>query len=621
MKKILFTAILLATTGAFSQVGIGTTNPQTTFHIDGAKDNAATGAPTTTQALNDFVVTSAGSVGIGNTDPKAALHISSTTSGVLLPRYTTAARTALTLTADQDGLAVYDTDEDCIFTYKHGSPATWISYCKVPFSIYAESNKNTSLGQIGATFTANSNNALNLPLTWTIESFSGDVSNVTIAANNPSTTATITYDIPNAITNNGSALIRIKAVDAVGQVQYTTSKLTTSRLVLDTPLSCNSDLIVNNSTLVNTKFNLFAKTSSSDAYITYIAPANPGNVNVSVTGDPVNALVDSGTGGVLKTWLSAGAGGTGAVTVHAPVYNANSSTFNHNPTLNFTAANSNALGIVTGNGSGAFKLVFLVKSNGGPVASPTIVSAVTSNSLGAAGSGIGRSWQVSRDDLNDSFIFRSNDSFVSKIFEAVSCPSCGANEVAFSTWSDFTDGTPHLVVVDYNGTSLKGYFDGVQKFEVTPNASNPPTGNQFRLGVNRFGSSFIDMELSELIIGNSTMTTEELITVQAYLLCKYGLDGSLLAYASPFGVNNVFYNSPSQFSLQIDGLGIEKVYDRINNVYYDKTNVPSPGLGFFRSPQIPTIQADNIVNVTPGPGANQLTYTRGDGTTFIVTVP
>jgi hypothetical protein len=42
----------------YAQVGIGTQNPQTTFHIDGSKDNPATGTPSTVQQDNDFSVTS-----------------------------------------------------------------------------------------------------------------------------------------------------------------------------------------------------------------------------------------------------------------------------------------------------------------------------------------------------------------------------------------------------------------------------------------------------------------------------------------------------------------------------------------------------------------------------------
>lgn len=603
----------MATTGVFAQVKVGSnpTNPaaNSSFQVEG------------TDTAKQFVILKTGNIGVGTKTPAAALDIKSTNSGIMIPKYTTAARTALTLTltAAQDGLIVYDTDEDCIFTYKHGSPGTWVSYCKTPFSIYAISNLFTTLGQKGAKYTANSTNVLNPPLTWTVESFSGDISNVSIAANSPTTTATVTYDVPATKTNNGYALVRLKAVDASGQIQYTSTNLITSFVISETPLACNGNLQTNNPTLVNTKLNLFAKTSSSDAYITYIAPSNSGNVNVAVTGDTVSALVDPGTGNILKTWKGTSAGGTGVVTVRPPVFTSNSSDFNNNPTLNFTAAKKNALGIVTGNGSGAFKLVFLAKAAGGQNA--TIVSAIPSSNLGAGGAALNGSWQISRRDTNNYFVFRSFDSFTSYNSQTVNCPQCGNSEVAFSKWSDFADGKPHLVVVDYDGSKLKGYFDGAKVFEITPNASFPPTGNQFRLGANRLGTQFIDMELSELIIGKSTMTTAELITVQGYFLCKYGLDASLLAYASPFSIDNDFYNNPSQFSLQIDGTGKETVYDKINNIYYNKANVPTPGLGYFTSPQISAIQADYIISVAPGPGANQITCTRGNGTTFTITVP
>ncbi|WP_414843935.1 hypothetical protein [Chryseobacterium sp. IT-36CA2] len=65
----------------FSQVGINTTNPQGSFHIDGAKDNASTGVPTVSQQANDFVVTSAGNAGIGTVSPTNKLEIVSSTAG------------------------------------------------------------------------------------------------------------------------------------------------------------------------------------------------------------------------------------------------------------------------------------------------------------------------------------------------------------------------------------------------------------------------------------------------------------------------------------------------------------------------------------------------------------
>ncbi|SEW02155.1 hypothetical protein SAMN05421841_0667 [Chryseobacterium wanjuense] len=56
-------------------IGIGTVNPQGTFHVDGAKDNPITGAPTTVQQENDVVVSPTGDVGVGTTSPTTTLEV------------------------------------------------------------------------------------------------------------------------------------------------------------------------------------------------------------------------------------------------------------------------------------------------------------------------------------------------------------------------------------------------------------------------------------------------------------------------------------------------------------------------------------------------------------------
>lgn len=73
-KLIILTAISFSILG-FSQVGINNTNPQGTFHVDGAKDNPVTGAPTAAQQLNDFVVTNTGNVGVGKTVPTEKIDV------------------------------------------------------------------------------------------------------------------------------------------------------------------------------------------------------------------------------------------------------------------------------------------------------------------------------------------------------------------------------------------------------------------------------------------------------------------------------------------------------------------------------------------------------------------
>ena len=76
MKKTFITVCLIAVSAfAHSQVGVSTSNPQGTFHIDGAKDNPLTGAPDAAQQANDVAVTSEGRVGIGNITPTSNLHI------------------------------------------------------------------------------------------------------------------------------------------------------------------------------------------------------------------------------------------------------------------------------------------------------------------------------------------------------------------------------------------------------------------------------------------------------------------------------------------------------------------------------------------------------------------
>lgn len=78
MKRKLLSAFgVLVTCLMYSQVGINTSNPQTILHVDGAKDNAVTGAPTAAQQVNDFSVTSSANVGIGTTTPSQKLDVAS----------------------------------------------------------------------------------------------------------------------------------------------------------------------------------------------------------------------------------------------------------------------------------------------------------------------------------------------------------------------------------------------------------------------------------------------------------------------------------------------------------------------------------------------------------------
>lgn len=61
-----------------AQVGIGTGNPQGALHIDGAKDNVASGTPTATQVSNDVIINkTTGFIGAGVLNPQVQLDMRS----------------------------------------------------------------------------------------------------------------------------------------------------------------------------------------------------------------------------------------------------------------------------------------------------------------------------------------------------------------------------------------------------------------------------------------------------------------------------------------------------------------------------------------------------------------
>ncbi len=108
MKKRISTLGLFISVMGFAQVGINTTNPQTVLHVDGAKDNAATGAPTAAQQLNDFVVTSAGNVGIGTTTPQKKLDINANNASLRITNLPEQ------ISNDQDFLTINNVNGDVV---------------------------------------------------------------------------------------------------------------------------------------------------------------------------------------------------------------------------------------------------------------------------------------------------------------------------------------------------------------------------------------------------------------------------------------------------------------------------------------------------------------------------
>ncbi len=107
MKKLYTIAIMGLPVIAFSQVGINTTNPLGILHIDGAKDNPATGTPNASQQANDIVATADGRLGIGTLTPTARLELNSGTTNGALKITDGTQGIGKVLTSDASGLAIW----------------------------------------------------------------------------------------------------------------------------------------------------------------------------------------------------------------------------------------------------------------------------------------------------------------------------------------------------------------------------------------------------------------------------------------------------------------------------------------------------------------------------------
>ncbi|WP_344826490.1 hypothetical protein [Chryseobacterium ginsenosidimutans] len=125
MKSNILLLMFLVAGNTFvtAQVGILTPNPQGPLHVDGAKDNPATGIPTTIQQVNDVIITTEGSLGVGTIAPdsSSSVEVNTTSKGFLPPRMTNTQRDGIALPAT--GLMIYSTTSKCLQT-NIGTPAS-----------------------------------------------------------------------------------------------------------------------------------------------------------------------------------------------------------------------------------------------------------------------------------------------------------------------------------------------------------------------------------------------------------------------------------------------------------------------------------------------------------------
>ncbi|WP_160136108.1 hypothetical protein [Chryseobacterium sp. c4a] len=82
MKKLTIVLFMGITHLAFAQVGVNTPNPKAMFHLDGKKNNEASGPVSPSNQTDDVVMTSQGYIGIGNNNPVTSLDIKTSGTSV-----------------------------------------------------------------------------------------------------------------------------------------------------------------------------------------------------------------------------------------------------------------------------------------------------------------------------------------------------------------------------------------------------------------------------------------------------------------------------------------------------------------------------------------------------------
>ena len=116
MKKYILIVLSFIICGELSaQVGINTSNPQGTFHIDADKNNPTSGSTFTfAEQSKDVIVMPDGKMGVGTINPDAQLDIRSVDVSVANPTYTAGFRlvdgnekTGRVLQTDANGLATW----------------------------------------------------------------------------------------------------------------------------------------------------------------------------------------------------------------------------------------------------------------------------------------------------------------------------------------------------------------------------------------------------------------------------------------------------------------------------------------------------------------------------------
>ena len=397
------------------------------------------------------------------------------------------------------------------------------------------------------------------PITWAIEGFSGDVENVVIDG-----AGLITYDIPTQLNDLGYFQINVSGTDANGKVVEKLLCLDVKAPITE-PLACSIDL-------------------QGDSPGAYAELENWINGDVAFT-DVAGTIQATANGQEILNWGDQSTGGTN-YTVPAgfdgPDYVLSDIGANGYPVLSFNGVDQSMFFTSPGPTPGdPFNFVQFFNFDSGNTGASPIVSVLPHDPTGNLNlnASLG-SWQISRG--TGGVVFRYQQSTTGGDFV----------DITIAPETALFDDNYHLVVTQYDGASITVFIDGDEVLnQVIP---VPLLSNHIRLMRNRASNTFTQGVFAELMFDDGTLTDAQITQLQAYLLCKYNLDNSLLSDPGPYSVTNEFYGQLSQYEKHTfttpvtitlaDATvvtGTEFVFDIINGQYYAIDDVPTPGLGLF----------------------------------------
>lgn len=309
------------------------------------------------------------------------------------------------------------------------------------------------------------------------------------------------------------------------------------------PLCCDDDLLANNPDIANQRL---AWLDGSDAALMLDAV---GGVPIAGNdGDQVFEVQDKIDPGVALSFVIPTAAAPGDDPPINPPTLLNNAV-NGLPVLQFDAANRERLRLDTNTAPGAdWTLFYLFRAEISGVSNQSILSVGPNNGDGGAyASDIG-SWQFSRDSLENWFVWRSQvsdtDAAPTIIFQNNPGPDDGLSppvlgsanyDAGLGPLAEAYDGQIHLLTANFDSATniLNVFFDGQLRLTLdytpAPDGAANLAADYFRIFGNRNGDSFGTGDIAEIFFADAVLNADETSTVNAYLICKWGIDPSLAA--------------------------------------------------------------------------------------------